>query len=294
MLKRLVFTLGSIGLTAASLMAQFLTTGTPTIDFDMSATSGSTAMNIAWDPVTNQYYGGRGGSSTFSGRVWGSDGTVLQTLTPLNSDLRSFYYNSNTGNIEEVTFNARGVGTSGFLTVGRDVSGLLTGAYTSIGVSLTGLPTSQVVPAYDAVRNLLYAFDNGSIVTVVNRATGLATGTVTLDLASAGSPTLMQYSIGYDPLNDALISFTTSGGNRALAFSATTGSFLSSISLPGLTSPVTSYGLGYANDQFFIFDSSINAYRGFSLVPEPGIPALLGTGLAALAAGWWRRRRASR
>lgn len=257
--------------------------------------SGSTPMNVAWDPVTGQYYGGRGGSSSYSGRVWSSDGTVVQTLTPLNSDLRSFYYNPNTGNIEEVTFNAVATGTNGFLTVGRDPSGLLTGAYTSIGVSLTGLPSSQVSPAYDAERNLLYAFESGDTVTVVDRATGLSTGTITLDLTSAGSPGLSLHSMGYDAIDDALISFTTSGGNRALAFSATTGAYLASISLPGLVSPATSWGLGYANDQIFIFDSSIIAYRGYYLanIPEPGAAALLGTGLAALAAGRWRRRRVS-
>jgi hypothetical protein len=93
----------------------------------------------------------------------------------------------------------------------------------------------------------------------------------------------MTYAMGYDPVNDAFIHFTTSGGNRALAFDATSGSFLASINLTGLISPNTSYGMGYTNDQFFIYDSAINAYRGFvitdgqalSSIPEPGTLILL-------------------
>jgi hypothetical protein len=235
-----------------------------------------------------------GGSPSYTGVVWNSSGAVVQQLTPLNTDLRSFYYNANTGQIEDVTFSANSPsGSYGYYSVGLNASGLLTGIYTSKGVTLSGLPSSQTVPSYDAVRNLLYGFDNLHSVKAINASTGLAVSTITLDLASAGTSSLMLDSIGYDSVNDALISFTTTGGNRALAFSATTGAFLASISLSGLTSPTNQYGLGFANGQLFIYDGTLQAYRGYFItsIPEPATASLLAVGLLAFAAQGWRLRR---
>ena len=291
----LLIALGA-GLSAPTAWAQFLSSGTATVTLSMNGTTGGSPMNIAWDPTFQQYYGGMGGNANYTGVVWNSSGSAIQLLTPLNTDLRSFYYNSHTGNIEDVTFSASTASDNyGYFTAGLDGSGLLTGIYTSKGVVLSGLPSSQTVPSYDAGRNLLYGLDNNAhSVAAVSPDTGLVVTTITLDLASAGTSSIMQDSIGYDPANNALISFTSTGGYRALAFNATTGAFLASISLPGLSSPANDYGLGFANGQLFIYDGNLNAYRGYLLspVPEPATAALLAVGLlAVVVAGRQRRRR---
>jgi hypothetical protein len=288
----------AVRLASPAALGQFLPSGISTITLSMSGTSGSSAMNIAWNPNFQQYYGGMGGAPTYTGVVWNSSGTVLQLLTPVNTDIRSFYYNSNTGNIEDVTYSANNPSSSpsanyGYYSVGLNGSGLLTGVYTSKGVVLSGLPSVQTVPSYDAVRNLLYGFNNLHSVNAVSAATGLVVTTITLDLASAGTSSLMADSIGYDPVTDALIGFTTTGGNRALAFNATTGAFLASIPLTGLVSPASDYGLGFANGQLFIYDGSLNAYRGYFItsIPEPATASFLAVGLLAFAAQGWRLRR---
>ena len=140
---------GLLAVTATSLRAVFLPTGVPGLDLDMVGVSG-TPMNIAWIPAFQQYYGGGGGSPSLSGRVWAASGTTVQTLTPINSDLRSFYFNPNTGNLEETTYSANAPFSAayGMLTVGLNPSGMLTGTYTNTGITPSGLPSDQVVPAF--------------------------------------------------------------------------------------------------------------------------------------------------
>jgi hypothetical protein len=275
--------------------AQFYLTGTPTITLDMSG-MGGTPMNIAWDPISQQYYGGMGGNGSDPFRVWNAGGATVQTLSPANIDLRSLNYNSRTGSLEIITYNAVNSGGGGFQNVVRNGAGLLSGTYTSLGVSLTGLQSSQVMPALDAGRNVYYSFETGNIVKVVSHDTGVDTASVTLDLASANASTLMSHALGYDPVNDVLVSFTTDNGNRALIFTPGTGAFVASVGLPGLNPAGTGFGynMGFANNQLFVFDNALNGYRGYALsaVPEPETVGMLFAGLAPVAYRCWRRRRA--
>lgn len=271
------------------LQAQFLTTGIQTTTLTLAGVNGSTPMNIAWHPGFEQYYGGRGGSPSYGGIVWNASGGVMQNLSPINTDIRSFFYNPNTGQLENITYAAYS-NPSGYRTVVLTGAGLFTGNYTDVGVTLSGLPVDQVAPAYDAGRNLLYAYNTGSTVSVISPVTGLLVSTITLDFASAGSPTLPSYVIGYDPNNDALISYTATGGFRALAFSATTGAFLASVSLPGLTQSPSDWRMGYANNQLFVFSNTLDSYLGYTItIPEPGTTFLLVIGVLLIGVVYRRR-----
>lgn len=275
----------------SSVSAQFLTTGIERFTLSMTGVAGSTPMNIAWHPDYQLYYGGRGGNSSYGGRVWSSSGAIVQTLAPINTDLRSFFYNSTSGKLENVAYAAYG-SASGYRTVGLDANGQFTGSYTNIGVTLSGLQSDQVAPAFDAGRNLLYAFNGGATVKAISASTGLVTSTITLDLTAAGSPGLPDYVIGYEPTYDALITYTTTGGARALAFNPTTGAFITSVTLPGTVPAPSDWRMGYANHLLFIYDSEVDGFRSFEItaIPEPGTLALLALGLALVGVVSWRRR----
>src|SRR5262249_41409501 len=140
------------------------------------------------------------------------------------------------------------------------------------------------------------SYAGGNVVAVASRSTGNLVTTINLDLTAAGNPTLMSFAIAYDPADDALIDFTTSGGSRGLAFSATSGAFPASISLPGLIIPDTSYSMAFTNNQLFIWDQGRSVYQGYTIsepaaAPEPASLTLLGIGAVALLGYGWRRRR---
>ena len=213
---------------------------------------------IAYHPGFDQYYASQTGYPQANAYVWDASGALLQTHGPLNIDARSWNYNPNTGNVEMI-----GYSPSGLWTMGLDGAGLLTGGNANTNPALG----SGLLPVYDAARDRFYSYGAGSSVYVTSGVNGSQLGTITLDLAPAGSPTLTSYFVGYDPTHDVLITMDNVN-NRALVHDLG-GVYLGASQLP-IAAP-GSYFSGYANGQLFLRDSSgPGGTAGFNIfVPEP-------------------------
>ena len=102
---------------------------------------------------------------------------------------------------------------------------------------------------------------------------------ITLDLASAGSPPLTYYFVGYDQTRDVLITLDHTN-DRALVHDLT-GAYIGASQLP-IGTPVNYFG-GYANGQLFIKGPLGVDSHGFDIfTPEPATISLMCIGAVAI------------
>lgn len=256
--------------------------------------------SIAYHPLFDQYYGGDAGSTAGPGLVWSGTGTLLQSTAVSGVDFRAINYNPNTNSIEVVSFAALSTNVDadrGLFTMGLDGAGLYNGVNVESLVEVPGLKDFETTPAYNPITDELYsaAFITAPShqIRVVSRATGALTGTIDLDLLSAGVTNfdLVRTAIGFDLSNNVLIALDHVA-NRALVFDLS-GSYLGASQLPAFTQSVA-YGLGYANGRLFVLDTNDFEYRSFQIfggnaIPEPTTVTL---GLIGMSGLLVRRRRA--
>lgn len=251
---------------AAATDPTVLPAAVPTITMNRgSGYFGDTPMGMGYHPGFNQYYGAIGGNPGFSGFVWSAAGNLLQTLTPINVDVRGVNYNPNTNSIEVVTYGANfGGGPYGLFAMGLGPSGLYTGSNSQVLTSLPGLASDQTMPAYDAVRNRLYSRSTNGIVNIVDRATGGFMGMVALDLVAPGSPVLLGEALGYDGNFDVFITVDLTNF-RALVHRLD-GSFIGACTVPPFSPTQDRFNMGYSNGQIFVFDTPSNSWHGYQVL----------------------------
>lgn len=217
-------------------------------------------MNVAWDSSRSLYYTGGGGYNSNDATVLDASGNILSTNT-VEADLRAWFYNPNTGNLELVSYNAIGGDgvTYGFFTMGRDGSGYLDGTKSAILSSMPGLADSQTMPAYDANANVLYSSTVGSLsVKKVDRATGSLISTIN---CTGGPGSNGGYATGYDSDENWLMLFDSTN-SRVMVFDGTSGAYIGSattdVSYPN-------YGFGYANKQVWVYDGGRTGWQGYDI-----------------------------
>jgi hypothetical protein len=278
----------------------------PTIFLDVSGVQSTISVpsTVTYHPGFGFYYASGTGNTTRPGFVFGpGGGAPTHVEEPLNIDPRAWNFNSNTGLVEVVTFDAVSGGAGrGLIEAQTDGGGLLNGGTASLLPSMPGNLGSQTAPAYDAGANVFYSRDNSNVVNRVSRVDGSLVSSFNLDFASAGITAALNDGIVFVPELAALGVLDELADTLSLFDLA--GAYLATVSLPvDLTSD--SRRPGYANGQLFVWDDASTGWQGLRIVdavqpPIQEIPTLSAIGLSALAlvlaglaAAALRRRRAA-
>jgi hypothetical protein len=217
-------------------------------------------MNVAYDPVLDVYYTGGGGYNVNSATVNNPDGTILHA-TNVAADLRSWFYNPNTGNLELMSYSANsGDGVNyGFFTMGRSGSNL-DGSKTLIRASSPGLTDEQTMPAYDSDADELYSCSAGlTSVRKLRRSDGGLISTINCTGAPGSNDS---YSVGYDS-DENWIMLYSSSPSRVMVFDGTSGAYIGSAACD--ISMQNFYGFGYSNKQVWLYDQNRNGWQGYDI-----------------------------
>lgn len=251
-----------------------LPTAVPTIKLELGAAAGGATMAVAFYPGNGgRYYATLGGLPSQPAFVFNATGTLIQTQSPINVDCRGISYNWNTNALEVVAYNAKAGG--GLFQMGLTSGGNFTGTNTNVLATLSGLFDDQTMPTYDSKRNVLYSRGSTFDVNVVNRTTGALVTTVHLDttglglqvLAPGGVPILPSDAIGFDSTYSCIV--TLDRTRPRVLVHRRDGSFLGASAIPAVPAitPPSSYGMGYANGQVFIFSGT--GWFGYRIFNAP-------------------------
>lgn len=255
-----------------------------TIFLDVSAVSGiSVPCSVAYHPGFSRYYASGTGSPDRPSFSFGPGGGVpLQVTDPLNIDCRAWNYNSNTGQLEVVSFNAQSGGTDkGLILPGTDGSGNLTGGTTTLLASMPGLNGSQTSPGYNPGADVFYSRAGSDTVNVVNRSDGSLNTTITLDFATAGVNSVPDDGTVYIP-GDDLLGVVDSGDEAVVLFDLS-GNYVTTLALD-IDVVSNSRRPGYTNGQLFVWDGARDGWQGYQIAEQGNvtIPTLSQTGIIIL------------
>lgn len=245
----------------------------PNADFE-------TAMNVAFDGTLGRYYAIAGDTDADGHSVvnwWLADGT-FDGSAELGLDARSIYFNPNTGTLEVDTKNGccDADGIAGVYPVTRDAEGDVTGLGAKLfDMDFNGklLKNPEAMPAFNPDDDVLYAriFDLVGLfasVRVIDHSDGAQVSTFNMNVTAGGAllSDVKGNGIGFTSVAGfelAILDFTHA---KILVFSKT-GVYKGKVELPADVdvTAATDYGVGYANDLFFLYDATAGQFRGFRI-----------------------------
>ena len=245
-------------------------------------------MTVAYIPLFKRYYIADGGlapqASEFESatsksliHAYSEDGKYLQSVKA-GYDNRSIYYNTNSHQLETVTYNiSSDAGFSpntGIFSIDLDEDGTLKESSKDVSGFNPAFGHSGTMPTYDADSNHYYAKQGRSnLVFVVDTKNREKVAEIALDLAKAGA--------AYDDVSDLYIAYSGRKGEElvlldidhkaALVFDLK-GKFVGKSALPKtlkLHAQNHYSGLGYANDMLFVYNENegeFGTYYGLTII----------------------------
>lgn len=287
--KHLIFLAPALALTllAPPAQAEVLAEAVPEAKIPLAKPSTSRPMTVAYVPYLKQYFiadGGlaappgdpMGGLSPSEVHVYDESGKYLSSAKP-GLDNRAIYYNTNTHQLESVTYNISseaGFGPStGIFSLLLNEDGTLKSDSKEITGHNPAFGSAGTIPSYDADRNRYYAKQNRSnLVRIVESPKREVTGEIKLDLDAAGA--------GFDEISHFFVAYTGIKGeelalldidHKAVLVFDLDGRFVGKSALPPtlkLRSQNHINGTGYSNGLFFVFaetEGEFGTYHGFKI-----------------------------
>jgi len=192
-------------------------------------------------------------------------------------DNRSIYYNTNTHQLETVTYNISSdlgfAPNSGIFSIHLTESGDLKDSSDEISQFNPAFGDSATIPSYDAEHKRYFAKQaHGNNVFIVDPTSREKTGVITLELDKAGA--------AHDDVSDSFIAYTAVKGeefalldvdHKTVLMFDITGKFVGKSALPKtlkLRANNHYTGLGYANQMLFVFhepEGEFGTYYGFKI-----------------------------
>lgn len=248
----------------------------------------SRPMTVAYHPALMHYYIADGGLAPM-GTEWSApvsksqvhaftaEGKYVNSANP-GYDNRSIYYNSNTGDIETITYNissefgfAPNTGMYALLTTDegriKDESKEIMQFHSAFG-------DGNTMPTYDAEHDRYFAKQKRSAtVFFVSSKEEEPLKKIELDIKSAGAK--------FDDISDSFVAYTGSKGeelalldldHKAIILFDLDGQYVGRSKLPkDLKLRAKNYynGLGYANDMFFLYhekEGEFGTYHGYQVI----------------------------
>jgi len=245
-------------------------------------------MTVAYVPYVSRYYVADGGLGPLPGdpeitsspsqiHVYSEKGDYLNSAKP-GFDNRSIYYNTDTRQLETVTYNiSANAGfqpNSGIFALELTETGDLKGTSTDISGNNPAFGSPHTMPSYDPVSKRYFAKqERSNLVLIAELPKREKVGEIALDLAGAG--------VAFDDISDYYVAYTGAPGeelavldvdHKAVLVFDLKGRFVGKSSLPPamkLRAQNHISGLGYANNMFFVYhenEGEFGTYYGFTIL----------------------------
>lgn len=227
-----------------------------TSDVTLQCSGGtSNRTGVAYNPCFNLYYSVDAGNSSYPIETFpGAGGTSLNS-TSQGADYRGYWWNSLTNLPEGNSYNSGGVYSNSLNSTGYAQS------TTSFVIGST-MPNSQSAGACDPVGGFIYYYNSGTLYKY-NKSTNTLISSTSITGLPVSSSNLNSYHCVYTGYSGSEIGVYDYVNRKLYFLNASTAGYVSSLTLPSNAPSPSSFQMGFANNRFFLYNTTLNQWWGY-------------------------------